>query len=378
MSKLIIRAEASGDFRRSEEIIREAFWDKYQPGCSEHYITNRLRADSSFVPELSYVALIDGKHAGCAYYSAATIINKDEKSHKILMLGPIAVLPDCQNQGIGSKLIKYTAGIAAKLGYSAIALFGDPGYYQRFGFEPCEKFGISDPSGNYHAAFQIMELYSGALKGISGSLCDNPVFHDNPNELDVFDKNFPFKEKHVYASQLFLGNGTIKPTTPDDFEHIYTIINDAATAYRGVIPADRWHEPYMSREELRQQLDEGVIFHGYYVNNFLLGVMGVQNKNDEVELIRHAYVRTACRKIGIGGKLLRHIYENCSLPMLIGTWADASWAIKFYEKHGFDIITDVDQKNALLRKFWNIPIRQVELSVVLADAQARMNINKYI
>eukprot|EP00831_Metopus_contortus_P014357 TRINITY_DN15943_c0_g1_i1.p1 TRINITY_DN15943_c0_g1~~TRINITY_DN15943_c0_g1_i1.p1 ORF type:complete len:278 (+),score=40.55 TRINITY_DN15943_c0_g1_i1:51-884(+) len=224
MSEVIIRPEVSDDFHRSEEIVREAFWDKYQPGCSEHYITNRLRTDSLFVPELSCVALFDGQCVGCVFYAAADIIDNYGKTHEILTLGPIAVLPDFQNQGIGSKLIKYTAGIAAELGYSAIALFGDPGYYQRFGFEPCEKYGISDPSGNYHAAFQIMELYSGALEGISGSLRDNPVFHDNPDEVDFFDKNFPFKEKHVYTSQLFLGNGTIKPTSPDDFEHIYTII----------------------------------------------------------------------------------------------------------------------------------------------------------
>ncbi len=161
-------------------------------------------------------------------------------------------------------------------------------------------------------------------------------------------------------------NEIIRTTEPDDFETIYEIINDAAIAYKGVIPADRWHEPYMPREELRGQIDDGVIFYGYYINDQLTGVMGIQDKG-EVNLIRHAYVRTTYRKQGIGGKMLKFLHSVSDKPMLIGTWADASWAISFYEKHGFRCVTDIEYKNSLLRRFWKIPARQVETSVVLAD-----------
>ena len=158
----------------------------------------------------------------------------------------------------------------------------------------------------------------------------------------------------------------IRPVGECDFGEIYHIINDAASAYRGVIPADRWHEPYMPGEELRAQIDDGVEFSGYYENGRLVGVMGFQDKG-EVKLIRHAYVRTLRRNAGIGGKLLEHLCSGCAKPILIGTWTDAVWAIRFYEKHGFRKIHDSERKNRLLRRFWSIPERQVETSVVLED-----------
>lgn len=157
----------------------------------------------------------------------------------------------------------------------------------------------------------------------------------------------------------------IRPCTPADFEAIYTIINDAAEAYRGIIPADRWHDPYMPREELRRQISDGVIFYGYQDGANLTGIMGLQHVQD-VTLIRHAYVRTANRNSGIGGKLLRHLRTLTDRSVLIGTWADATWAIAFYKKHGFRQVTP-EEKNRLLRKYWNIPDRQVETSVVLTD-----------
>jgi GNAT superfamily N-acetyltransferase len=150
-----------------------------------------------------------------------------------------------------------------------------------------------------------------------------------------------------------------------DFEAVYSIINDAAEAYRGIIPADRWREPYMSREALRHEMSEGVVFWGYTEDDELIGVMGIQQVQD-VTLIRHAYVRTARRKQGIGGKLLEHLLGLATRPVLVGTWADASWAVRFYEKHGFRLVTQVE-KDRLLKKYWNIPDRQVETSVVLAD-----------
>ncbi len=146
---------------------------------------------------------------------------------------------------------------------------------------------------------------------------------------------------------------------------MFEIINDAAQAYRGVIPADCWHEPYMSKMELQQELEAGVIFWGFVSEGELVGVMGIQPVQD-VTLIRHAYVRTARRHQGIGGQLLAHLRTLTDRPILIGTWAAAMWAIRFYQKHGFRLVTPAE-KDRLLRKYWAISDRQVETSVVLAE-----------
>ncbi len=151
-----------------------------------------------------------------------------------------------------------------------------------------------------------------------------------------------------------------------DFNKIYEIINDAATAYRGVIPEDRWHEPYMTEEELQRQIDEGVQFWGYTEDLEIIGVMGIQFK-EVVTLIRHAYVRTIKRNKGIGRKLLEHLCALTTTPVLIGTWADAKWAIEFYQKHGFRLLPK-EEKDNLLRKYWMIPVRQIDSSVVLASS----------
>jgi N-acetylglutamate synthase-like GNAT family acetyltransferase len=157
----------------------------------------------------------------------------------------------------------------------------------------------------------------------------------------------------------------IRPCRESDFDTLYEIINDAAQAYRGIIPPDQWHEPYMSREHLQHEIDDGVVFWGFEQDNALLGVMGMQDRV-EVHLIRHAYVRTAWRQRGIGGRLLRYLESRIEKPILIGTWADATWAISFYEKHGYRLLPE-HEKNLLLRTYWSIPERQVETSVVLAD-----------
>ena len=169
----------------------------------------------------------------------------------------------------------------------------------------------------------------------------------------------------------------IRPCKPGDFEAIYEIVNDAAQAYKGIIPADRWHEPYMGREELQHEIDAGVRFWGYEEEGVdtegvaLVGVMGIQDVQDVgdtegVALIRHAYVRTAQRRKGIGGKLLSHLLTLTERPILIGTWAAATWAIRFYEKHGFRLVTPL-AKDRLLRQYWTISDRQIETSVVLAE-----------
>ncbi|WP_349351637.1 GNAT family N-acetyltransferase [Flagellimonas sp. MMG031] len=157
----------------------------------------------------------------------------------------------------------------------------------------------------------------------------------------------------------------IKSELARDFNTIHEIINDASLAYKGIIPQDRWTEPYMSKEELESQFSDGIEFWNYVENNIILGVMGIQFK-DNVTLIRHAYVRTKERQKGIGGKLLNHLQELSDKPVLIGTWKDATWAISFYEKHGFSVV-GTDEKDYLLNTYWSVPERQIETSVVLAN-----------
>jgi GNAT superfamily N-acetyltransferase len=161
----------------------------------------------------------------------------------------------------------------------------------------------------------------------------------------------------------------IRPCNAQDFALIWAIINDGARAYAGTIPADCLKEPYMSKKELQHEIDKGVVFWGYEENGTLTGVMGIQQAKD-VTLIRHAYVRTSSQAKGIGGRLLSHLRGLAKAPMLIGTWADAIWAIRFYEKHGFQIISP-SEKDRLLRKYWVIPVRQIETSVVLASQEWR-------
>jgi GNAT superfamily N-acetyltransferase len=152
-----------------------------------------------------------------------------------------------------------------------------------------------------------------------------------------------------------------------DLEVIWTIINDGAQAYRGVIPSDQWTEPYMSREEMQGEISDGVVFWGFEDGGELVGVMGIQKVQD-VTLIRHAYVRSNWQKRGIGAQLLAHLRGLTRDPILIGTWADAVWAIRFYEKHGFRMVGFAD-KELLLKTYWRISERQRATSVVLADSK---------
>ena len=157
----------------------------------------------------------------------------------------------------------------------------------------------------------------------------------------------------------------IRPGTPDDLESIYSVIEDASRRYKGVIPGDRWKEPYMPRDELVHEIKDGVEFWVIGDEDGISGVMGLQDKGD-VHLIRHAYVFTGSQGRGTGSALLRHICALTSLPVLVGTWKAAHWAISFYERHGFREVDPVT-KDFLLNKYWNIPARQTQTSTVLAD-----------
>jgi GNAT superfamily N-acetyltransferase len=152
--------------------------------------------------------------------------------------------------------------------------------------------------------------------------------------------------------------------TASQFDAVLNVINDAAQPYKGVIPEDRWKEPYMPPEELREEIQNGVQFYAWTENNTVVAVMGIQQVND-VTLIRHAYVLTNRQRRGIGAKLLTHLLNMAQTStVLVGTWEAAYWAVSFYEKHGFRIVSK-EEKDLLLRKYWRIPERQIETSVVL-------------
>ena len=162
---------------------------------------------------------------------------------------------------------------------------------------------------------------------------------------------------------------TIRPCRAADHEAIFTIVNAAAEAYRGVIPEDRWHDPYMSATELDREIAAGVAFWGIEDDaGTLAGVMGIQAVRD-VDLIRHAYVRPGLQGGGIGRRLLEDLVARAERPLLVGTWAAATWAIRFYERNGFELVTR-EEKDRLLQTYWDIPVRQVEASVVLAHRPA--------
>ena len=156
-----------------------------------------------------------------------------------------------------------------------------------------------------------------------------------------------------------------RPCRDDERDEILAIVNAAAEAYRGVIPADRWREPYMGPSELEAEIRDGVVFWGFEEDGELVGAMGVQRVSD-VDLIRHAYVRPASQRRGVGAELLRHLRTASDRRMLVGTWAAARWAIVFYERHGFELVP-ADRMAALLEAYWTIPPRQVATSVVLAN-----------
>ena len=157
----------------------------------------------------------------------------------------------------------------------------------------------------------------------------------------------------------------IRPCRDDEQPAILAIINAAAAAYRCAIPADRWHEPYMAAGELEREIDQGVVFWGYEADDALIGVMGIQAVGD-VDLIRHAYVLPASQRAGVGRELLAHLRLLSTRRMLVGTWAAAEWAIRFYRRNGFEQVSP-ERKTVLLQTYWTIPDRQIETSVVLAS-----------
>jgi predicted N-acetyltransferase YhbS len=197
-----IRLEEENDYRNVEYLTREAFWNIYKPGCVEHLLVHKIRKVPAFVKELSLVACDDDKIVGNIIYSKAKVINDNNIEFEVLCMGPIAVLPSYQGQGIGSRLMNYSIEKAKQLGYIAVIIFGDHNYYHRFGFMNAQKYKIRTSSDENFEEFMALELYAGSLNGISGKFYEDKVFKIEQDELGIFEKAFPPKEKCVTDTQL--------------------------------------------------------------------------------------------------------------------------------------------------------------------------------
>jgi len=195
MIDIKLRLEQPADYRETETLTREAFWNYYVPGCNEHYLMHIIRDCPVFLPELCFVAEHEGRIIGNIVYAKSMIKVDDGTEYETLGIGPISVLPEYQRKGIGSKLIEHTRNLAHKMGFRAILLYGDPSYYSKQGFISAEQLGIRTVDNMYAVALQVCELYENALSGITGRYVENPVYEMDEAAADEFDKTFPFKEK---------------------------------------------------------------------------------------------------------------------------------------------------------------------------------------
>lgn len=197
-----IRNEIPSDYRKVEEITREAFWNLYCPGSNEHLIVHNLRNHEDFITELAFVIEVDGEIIGSIHYSKSKIISKDGKEYETITFGPVSILPKLHRKGFGRALIEHSIEVAKKLGYKSIIIGGFPYHYETYGFVGAKKYGISLSDGNFYTGIMALPLVEGALDEVSGSIYFSETMEPDETMLDEFDKEFPYKEKKVQESQL--------------------------------------------------------------------------------------------------------------------------------------------------------------------------------
>ena len=199
--KITLRLETKEDRQIVEELTREAFWNVHEPGCSEHYLAHIMRDSELFLPELDFVAEINGKIVGNIMYMRSSITDGEQTHYPVITFGPISVLPKEQGKGVGSKLIEHTLKLATDMGYGAVLIYGDPEYYKRFGFVPAERYSIRNNEGYYAAALLALELREGALSDKQGCFIEGEIYDIDEQQAEAFDRNFPPKEKSHAPSQ---------------------------------------------------------------------------------------------------------------------------------------------------------------------------------
>lgn len=195
MENIKLRNETPLDYRSAEELTREAFWNHHVPGCDEHYLLHIMRNSDSFIRELNFVAEVDRKLAANIVYTKAKIIGDNGECHDVITFGPISVLPEYQGKGIGGMLIERTKELAKELGHRAVLIYGDPGYYNRFGFVEAEKFDIRTSDNMYAVPLQALELYQGSLSDCGGCFFEDSVYEIDEAAAEEFDRGFPEKDK---------------------------------------------------------------------------------------------------------------------------------------------------------------------------------------
>lgn len=210
---IAIRHEEPKDYRRVEEITREAFWNLYQPGCNEHFIVHSLREHPDYIPELSFIIELDGKIVGSIFYSHSKVVDQNGNIRKTITFGPVSILPALHRKGLGRTLITHSIEEARKLGYSAIIIGGYPYHYNIYGFEGAKKYSISMADGNYYTGIMALPLYEGALDDISGSVYFSEALEVNEDDVRTFDEQFPPKEKMVTESQVQFEKAVIEIDT---------------------------------------------------------------------------------------------------------------------------------------------------------------------
>ncbi|MDR1232250.1 MAG: N-acetyltransferase [Spirochaetaceae bacterium] len=203
-----LRLEEEKDYSIVENITREAFWNVYRPGCDEHLVIHNMRNANEFIKELDYVAIYNNVIVGNIVYANAKIIGT-VKEYDVLTFGPISVFPKYQKRGIGKKLIEHTIKKAKEMNFGAIIIYGNPKYYEKFGFKNTKEYGITDMEGNYNDALLVLELFPNILENINGKFFEGEVYKINEEELETFEKGFPYKEKLILDTQILketLGN----------------------------------------------------------------------------------------------------------------------------------------------------------------------------
>lgn len=294
MGTLIFRQERPADYGVVEALIRDAFWDLYQPGCSEHYIVHCLREAQDHVLDLSCLAEEDGRLVGAIFYTRGEIRGVSGEVWPVLSFGPLAVVPERQRQGIGAALIDYTRTRAAASGASAIVIYGNPAYYGRFGFVAGEVCGITDSTGDFCPALQILWLQQPF--SVAGRFCESSVFRVDPDAVAVFDQDFPPREKHIRPGQLFLADGVyplhadnLTPELFDGFQRTQEVSrcwqrNAGGWVLRAVCPfTEEWHaaEYIKLTGLLKKTVQAGGAVLGYFQGRRLVGFASLEGINLE-------------------------------------------------------------------------------------------------
>lgn len=199
---LLVKQTNQNDFAITENITRESFWNVYKPGCSEHLVLHNLRKSKSYIKELDLVAFYSDQIVGHIISTKAKVVDSLKKEYEVLCVGPLSVLPDFQKKGIGGKLLKESIKIAKRLGFRGMILFGNPDYYHRFGFRNAKEFEITTKDYQNFEPFMALELFENALTGVKGRFIEDESFNVNEDELNEYEKQFPYKEKLVTDTQL--------------------------------------------------------------------------------------------------------------------------------------------------------------------------------